>query len=146
MGFVLQDLFQARFQDRRVHLHPHRHLNPKGVIGGVVLLGDYLRFQDTRREGQDLILFNLRIFHDGCAFDIGSRQLQNLPFGLGHGGNPGVIGRLASAEGLFDGVGDDLDLPEGTEGIKQDENQKGNKDTLHGLALLCDVFHAPECE
>jgi hypothetical protein len=55
-----------------------------------------------------LILFNLRILHDGCAFDIGSCQLQGLPLGLGRGGDPGVIGRPAAPEGLFDGVGDDL--------------------------------------
>ena len=39
MGLVLQEHFQARFQDRRVHLHP-RHIDPEGVTGRVVLLGD----------------------------------------------------------------------------------------------------------
>lgn len=79
-----------------------------------------------RREGQDLILCNLRIFHDGCAFDVGTRHLQGFPFGLGYGGDPGVIGRLASPEGLCDGVGDDFDFPEGADGMEQYDNQKGN--------------------
>jgi hypothetical protein len=72
------------------------------------------------RISSDLILCNLRILHDGCTFNIGSCQLQRFPLGLGHGGDPGVIGRLAFAEGLLDGVGDDLDFREGVVGIKQD--------------------------
>ena len=32
----------------------------------------------------------------------------------------------------------------GLKGNQKNDEQKGSKDTLHGLALLCDTLHAPE--